>query len=193
MQDYIKKQLLESVEVKNALADKFINEIAAIAKTCADSIKSGGKIMFCGNGGSAADSQHLATELVVRLTAENDRQALPALALTTDSSILTACSNDYGFENVFSRQVEALGCAGDVLIGISTSGNSPNVIKAIECAQKRRLKTIGWSGKKGGKLAEVADQSLLVPSDDVQRIQEAHITIGHIIIGLIEREIGGHG
>lgn len=193
MQDYIKKHLLESAEIKNALAEKFIDEIASIAKICAEAIKTGGKIMFCGNGGSAADSQHLATELVVRLTAENDRQALPALALTTDSSILTACSNDYGFENIFSRQVEALGCAGDVLIGISTSGNSPNVIKAIECAQKRRIKTIGWTGKKGGKLAEIADQSLLVPSDDVQRIQEAHITIGHIIIGLIEREIASHG
>jgi len=189
MQDYIKKHLLESAEIKNSLAEKYIEEIAGIAKTCADAIKGGGKLMFCGNGGSAADSQHLATELVVRLTVESERQALPALALTTDSSILTACSNDYGFEHVFSRQVEALGCAGDVLIGISTSGNSPNVIKAITTARKRRIKTIGLTGKKGGRLAEIADRSLQVPSDDVQRIQEAHITIGHIIIGLIEREI----
>ncbi len=186
MKEYIKIQLLESANVKRLLADQFVDVIVDIAGVCIESIKAGGKIMFCGNGGSAADSQHLAAELVVRLSGDMDRHAMPALALTTDTSILTASSNDYGFDHVFSRQIKALGRPGDVLIAISTSGNSPNIIKAVETARKRQIQTIGFSGGDGGKIAGLANKIILVPSANVQRIQEAHITIGHIIIGLIE-------
>jgi D-sedoheptulose 7-phosphate isomerase len=191
--EYIKKQLLQSAETKLKLADKSSADIARAAEICFAAIKSGGKIMFCGNGGSAADSQHLATELVVRLSSTINRSALPALALTTDSSILTACGNDFGFEYIFSRQIEALGGQGDVLIGISTSGNSPNVINAVHIAKEKKIATIALLGKDGGKLRAMVDVPLLVPSDDVQHIQEAHIAIGHIIIGLIEKVIVGNG
>jgi D-sedoheptulose 7-phosphate isomerase len=187
--EFIKKQLLESAETKLILADKSAVDIAHAADLCVSSIKSGGKIMFCGNGGSAADSQHLATELVVRLSSAISRPALPALSLTTDCSILTACSNDFGFEFIFSRQVEALGGQGDVLIGISTSGNSPNVINAVQIAKEKKIATIGFLGKDGGRLKAITDIPLIVPSSDVQHIQEAHIAIGHIIIGLIEKEL----
>jgi len=189
MKKQIIEQLLESADVKKQLADKYIDSIAEAAEICVHTIKNGGKIMLCGNGGSAADSQHLATELVVRLSGEFDRQALPAIALTTDTSTLTACANDFGFDQVFSRQVEALGKPGDVLIAISTSGNSPNVIKAVETAKRQRIHTIGFAGKNIGRLSKLADMNITVPSDNVQRIQEAHITIGHIIISLIEQEI----
>ena len=189
MNEFVKKQLLESAKVKNQLAEQFCGLIVEAAMVCVKLIKNGGKIMFCGNGGSAADSQHLATELVVRLSGATDRQALPGLALTTDTSTLTACANDYGFSYVFARQVEALGRSGDVLIAISTSGNSANVIKAVQTANERQIHTIGLLGGKGGKLAGLVKTAIVVPSEDVQRIQEAHITIGHIMIGLAEREI----
>jgi len=189
MNESIKKQLLESADLKQQLADKYCDIISEIAGMCVKSIESGGKIMFCGNGGSAADCQHLATELVVRLTGDYDRRALPALALTTNTSILTASANDYGFDQVFARQAEALGKPNDVLIAISTSGNSANVIKAVQSANAKQIQTIGLTGKDGGELASLVNKALLVPSDDVARIQEAHITIGHIIISLIEREL----
>jgi D-sedoheptulose 7-phosphate isomerase len=187
--DQIKSQLLESAEVKKKVADSLSQEIAEIARMCARTIREGGKIMFCGNGGSAADSQHLATELVVRLTASRNRRALPALALTTDTSILTAGANDFGFDEVFVRQLQALGRKGDVLIAISTSGNSGNIIKAVQEARDRGILAVGFLGGDGGKLAGLVDKSIIVPSNDVQRIQESHITIGHIIISLIEDEI----
>lgn len=187
--EYIKNQLLESADIKRQLSVDSLATIREIAEVCAKSTQNGGKIMFCGNGGSAADSQHLAAELVVRLTAKTDRKPLPALALTTDTSILTASANDYGFDHVFSRQVEVLGKPGDVLIAISTSGNSPNILKAVQTASSMKIITVGLSGKSGGKLGQITDYSLLVPSDDVLRIQEAHITIGHIIIGLMEKFI----
>lgn len=187
--EYIKNQLLESAEVKRQLSVNSLATIGEIAEVCAKAIQNGGKIMFCGNGGSAADSQHLAAELVVRLTGKTDRQSLPALALTTDTSILTASANDYGFDHIFSRQLEALGKPGDVLIAISTSGNSPNVLRAVQTAVTMQITTIGLSGKNGGKLCRITDYSLLIPSDDVLRIQEAHITIGHIIIGLVEKSM----
>jgi D-sedoheptulose 7-phosphate isomerase len=189
MKKQIIEQLLESADVKKQLADKYVDDIAKAADICVKAIKNGGKIMLCGNGGSAADSQHLATELVVRLSGEFNRQALPAIALTTDTSTLTACANDFGFDQVFSRQVEALGKSGDILIAISTSGNSANVIKAVETAKRQDMHTIGFAGKNKGRLSELADMTIAVPSDNVQRIQEAHITVGHIIISLIEREI----
>lgn len=157
-------------------------------KLCADAIRSGRKTMFAGNGGSAADAQHLAAELVGRLV--KDRRALAGLALSTDSSALTCIGNDYGFDEVFARQVEGLGQAGDVLVAISTSGNSGNVIKAVESARVADVRTIGFLGRDGGKLKALVDLSLVVEHAETARIQEAHIFIGHVLCQLIERELG---
>jgi D-sedoheptulose 7-phosphate isomerase len=150
-------------------------------------LRNGGKLLFFGNGGSAADAQHLAAEFVGRFRIE--RQALPAIALTTDSSILTAVGNDYGFEQIFARQIQALGRPGDVAIGISASGNSPNVTSALTQAAKQGLKTIGLTGKDGGSLAMCVDVAITVASANVARIQECHITIGHILCELVENEL----
>ena len=163
---------------------RVIVEAAMLVAGC---LRSGGKILFCGNGGSAADAQHLAAEFVGRFIL--DRQALPAMALTTDSSILTAVGNDYGFEQVFSRQIQALGRPGDVAIGISTSGHSPNVIAAMREARKKGLKTIGFAGKDGGALAKCVDIPIIVASQNTARIQECHITIGHLICELAEKDL----
>lgn len=151
-------------------------------------LKSGGKIMFCGNGGSAADSQHLAAELTGRFI--HDRRPLAAIALSTDSSALTCIGNDYSFDEVFARQVAGLGRAGDLLIGISTSGNSRNVIRAVEEAQKLGMQTIGLLGRDGGQLRNLCDHSIVVSSTVTARIQECHILIGHTLCGLIEQELG---
>jgi D-sedoheptulose 7-phosphate isomerase len=187
--DFIKKHLLGSAETQKLVAEQLADQISRAAETCVQAIRQGGKIMFCGNGGSAADSQHLATEMVVRLSADLDRGAFPALALTTDTSILTACGNDYGFDQIFARQIEALGKPADILIAISTSGNSPNVLKAIESAKAKGIAIIGFLGKDGGRMRNLVDIPLVVPSADVQHIQESHIAIGHILIGIIETEL----
>ena len=187
--EQIKKALKNSAELKLQIANTMAEQIADAAKLISTAIKNGGKVMLCGNGGSAADSQHLAAELVVRLTGKVNRKALPGMALTTDTSILTAASNDFGFENVFSRQIEAHGTKGDILIAISTSGNSPNIIKAVNTAKEMDIVTIGLLGNAGGKLGSLVDLSLIVPSNDTQRIQETHITIGHIIIQLAENRL----
>jgi D-sedoheptulose 7-phosphate isomerase len=150
------------------------------------SLKQGNKVLFCGNGGSAADSQHLAAELVVRLRSHINRPALPAIALTVDSSIMTAGGNDIGFDNVFARGVEAYGRQGDVLVGISTSGNSENVLRAINQAKSQGVTTIGLLGAGGGKIASACDYSVIVPDDVTARIQESHILIGHIWCEMIE-------
>lgn len=159
-----------------------------IARIMSDSLKNGHKIMFCGNGGSAGDSQHLAAEFIGRF--DKDREPLAALALTTDSSILTCVSNDYSFDEVFARQVKGLGKAGDCLVAISTSGNSPNVIKAIDVARKMGIITIALTGRSGGKMVSLADHSLIVPSLITARIQEMHIFIGHVLCGMIEFRLG---
>ena len=187
--EVIKQALRDSADLKMQVAELLPEKILKVAEALSSTIERGGKAMFCGNGGSAADSQHLATELVVRLTSQSDRRALPAMALTTDSSILTACSNDFGFETVFARQIEALGNKGDILFAISTSGNSPNVIKAVETAGQIDIVTVGMLGSGGGKLAAMTDHPLVIPSSDTQRIQEAHIAVGHIIISLVERTL----
>ena len=153
--------------------------------------RDGNKLLLCGNGGSAADCQHIATELMIRLSHHIQRPALPAIALTTDTSNLTAGGNDIGFENVFARNVEGLGNKGDVLIAISTSGNSGNVIKAVEMAHKKGMKVIGLLGGDGGKLKPIVDLSVVIPSSNVQRIQEGHITVAHIICELVEEELYG--
>lgn len=175
----------ESIKVKEELLTpenvKLIDEISQeVVKT----LKRGGKILFCGNGGSAADSQHLAAEFVGRF--KKERKAISAVSLTTNTSILTAISNDYSFKDVFSRQVQALGKKGDLLIGISTSGNAENVILAVRMAKKIGIKTVGLTGKDGGKLAKISDISFVVPSNDTARIQEAHILIGHILAEIAE-------
>jgi len=185
--DLISGQLQASAELKLAMKNHCAKSIADAAKLIAETLSHpGGKVMLCGNGGSAADSQHLATEFTVRLSAARPRKALAAIALTTDTSTLTAAANDFGLEMIFARQVEALGNPGDVLICISTSGNSPNVVKAAETAKANEVKLIGFLGENPGKLGGLMDVSVNIPSKVTNRIQEGHITAGHIIVGLVE-------
>jgi len=174
-------------DLRNQVARDCGENIVDAAMLIARCLRGGGKLLLFGNGGSAADAQHLAAEFVGRFRIE--RQALPAIALTTDSSILTAVGNDYGFDQIFARQVQALGRPGDVAIGISTSGNSPNVTSAITQAAKQELKTIGLAGKDGGCLTKCVDISITVASSNVAMIQECHITIGHILCELVENEL----
>lgn len=174
-----------------ASLDALQPHLVAAARAAAAAVRNGNRILFCGNGGSAADAQHLAAELVGRLV--RDRRALPGLALSTDSSALTCIGNDFGFDEVFARQVEGLGRAGDVLIAISTSGNSPNVVRAVEVAKPMGIYTVGFLGRDGGKLAPLVDLPIVVPSDETARIQEAHIFLGHVMCALIEKELGVGG
>lgn len=166
---------------------ELVREIATVAEQFVACLRGGGKVLWCGNGGSAADAQHLAAEFVVRFTV--DRPALASLALSVDTSVLTACANDFGYEHVFARQVEALGRRGDVLVGISTSGNSPNVVCALQAARAKAMVTVGFTGASGGKMSELCDTILRVPSNRTQNIQEAHILFGHIIVGLMEETL----
>tara|TARA_Y100000591_G_C21713208_1_gene634671 strand:- start:364 stop:960 length:597 start_codon:yes stop_codon:yes gene_type:complete len=170
--------------------EKLLKQIEDCSIACIESLNSGGKILLAGNGGSAADSQHIAGELVSRFIF--DRPGLPAIALTTDTSILTAIGNDYGYDQLFSRQVQAHGNNGDILICYSTSGKSPNIINAIKAAKSLGLITIGLCGNKGGFMVENCDYILEVPSPDTPKIQEGHLVLGHIICGIIEKEIFGH-
>ena len=188
MIEKIKKQILESASVKQNIAKNCIDDIASSASLMIASIKNGGKILWCGNGGSAADAQHLSTELMGGMS-DHDRKPIPSISLTTDSSFLTAWSNDTDFDSVFSRQVQGLGNSEDVLIGISTSGNSENVISAIKQAQFKGLKTILLTGENSGKMKNLADMTINVPSLDTQRIQEGHIMIGQILCGLLEEDL----
>lgn len=162
-------------------------KIEEVCKICIDSLKNGGKVMFCGNGGSAADSQHLAAELVGRY--KMNRPALNSVALTTDTSILTAVGNDFGYDTIFERQVEGIGKKGDVLVGLSTSGNSKNVLLAMQKAKDMGIKTVAFTGEKGGKMKDFADYAINVPSDTTNHIQEMHIAVGHIICGYIEKAL----
>jgi D-sedoheptulose 7-phosphate isomerase len=163
--------------------------VAVVAEACAMAIAAGGKVMFCGNGGSAADSQHLAAELVGKLIF--DRPGMAGLALTVDTSALTAIGNDFGYEFVFARQVEALGRAGDVLVGITTSGRSKNVVRAFEAARARGIVTVAMTGQSRGPAAELADHWIAVPHGETQKIQEGHIVLGHIFCALVEAKIHG--
>jgi phosphoheptose isomerase len=181
----IEAHLLQSAEIKRQTAVTCAESIARTAEVIAAAFLSSGKLLLCGNGGSAADCQHMAAEFVSRFSKDLDRRALPAIALTTDTSFLTAFSNDCGFERVFERQIEALGCAGDVLLGISTSGNSPNLIYAVEAAKKKNMRTIALTGN-GGRLAAIAEVVIAVPSSDTQYIQEAHLAVEHIVCELVE-------
>lgn len=181
-------QIEESIALKEKIKSELSEKIVEFSGILGNCLKKGGKILLCGNGGSAADAQHIAGELVVRLKSSSKRKALPAIALTVNSSVLTAAANDFGFEKVFSRQVEALGVKGDCLLALSTSGESSNVNSAIKTARKMGMKTLALSGKNGGKMSRIAGFSIVVPSCETQRIQEIHILIGHIICDLIERE-----
>ena len=183
----ILKSFQTGTDLRNQVAQDCSENIVDAAVLITQCLRSGGKVLFFGNGGSAADAQHLAAEFVGRFQIE--RRPLPAIALTTDASILTAVGNDYGFEQIFTRQVQALGRPGDVAIGISTSGNSPNVLTAIQQAGKQRLKTIGLAGKDGGSLTKCVDISITVDSTNPARVQECHITIGHILCELVENEL----
>jgi D-sedoheptulose 7-phosphate isomerase len=187
-QKFIQDQLNESSETKKKMFDACSADILKAVDAMINAFNNKRKILICGNGGSAADAQHMATELVIRMTKPN-RPALPAIALTTDTSMLTAGGNDIGFENVFSRQVEALGTAGDVLIAISTSGKSENINRAITEAKKRGMTVIGFLGKDGGTSKTLVDVPIIIPSNDTQRIQEGHITVAHILCGIIENEL----
>ncbi|MEK7723615.1 MAG: D-sedoheptulose 7-phosphate isomerase [Acidobacteriota bacterium] len=184
--EIIKNHLLRSAEIKQAVAEKCVADISVAAEMLTETLRSDGKILLCGNGGSAADCQHISAEFASVLTQEFMRPALAALALTTDTSFITANANDFGFEGIFERQVEALGRKGDSLIGISTSGNSKNVLRAINFAKERGIKTIALTGESGGQMANVADVCIKVPSGNTQHIQESHIAIGHILCELVE-------
>ena len=181
----IRRQLEESARVKQGFSNELIGRIAQFAEKSAAALRAGGKIVFFGNGGSAADALHLAAELVVRLRKE--RPGLAALALTTNPSVLTAAGNDYGFERIFSRQIESLVTKQDILVALSTSGNSPNVVRGAEAGRARGAFLVAFTGETGGQLASKVDLLLNVPSNDAQRIQESHITIGHIACSLIEQ------
>jgi D-sedoheptulose 7-phosphate isomerase len=187
MREIVVEELEESANVKIMMAQSLSDKIVNAAEIIIDACRKEKKVLLVGNGGSAADAQHIAAEFVGRFKLE--RIGLPAIALTTDTSILTALANDYGYDMVFSRQLDALANEGDVLIAITTSGTSPNILKAVEVARSKNVKVIGLTGGGGGKLKDAADLAIIVPTNNTPRIQEAHITIGHIICNLVEREL----
>ena len=188
MSDNLISEILNrSAEVRQKMVSVCEGSAESAAQLIASSMANGGKLMFCGNGGSAGDSQHLAAEFVATLDHTRARPGLPALALTTDTSFLTAYSNDFGFEGVFARQVQALGQSGDVLVGISTSGNSKNVIAAAKAAKDKQISVIAMTGEGGGQMAELADLLIAVPSTTTMYIQECHIALGHAITARIEQ------
>lgn len=193
MKNYIKQQIKLSYETKQNIYqdEELLDKIVDVAQKCVDLYRGDKKTILAGNGGSAADAQHIAAELVGRYGF--DRPSIPSLALTTDTSNLTAIGNDYGYDYIFSRQLEGMGQDGDIFIGISTSGNSKNILNAFDSAKKKNILTVALVGKDGGEMAKKADIALIVPSDSTPRIQESHILIGHILCDIIEKEIFGDG
>lgn len=186
LKKFFEQSLIESSSLKLKIKESLFEEISSAINLLVNCFKSGNKLLLCGNGGSAADAQHIATELVIRLNSHLQRPALPAFAITTDTSNITAGGNDIGFENVFARNVEGLGKKGDILLAISTSGNSPNIIKAVEMAKLKDMKVIAFLGNNGGKLKEMVDLPIVIPASNTQRIQEGHITVAHIICESVE-------
>ncbi|KAA3634125.1 MAG: SIS domain-containing protein [Calditrichaeota bacterium] len=176
----------ECAILRKSVIEQLGNSILETADVISGVIGSGGKLLIAGNGGSASDSSHFAAEMIVRLSADKNRQSLPAIALAVDPSVMTAAANDYGFENIFSRQVEGLGNKGDMLFVMSTSGNSENIINAVKIARDKGLITVGLLGGNGGKLASMVDRSIVIPHPSTQRIQEEHIFIIHTLVGLVE-------
>ena len=187
----IRSHLFASAETKRITADSCAQAIVIAARVIVESLRGGGKVLICGNGGSAADSQHFAGEFINVLLKSRPRPAMAAIALTTDTSVLTAIGNDFGFSSIFERQIAALGKPGDVVIGISTSGDSENVIRAVQHASREKLRTIVLTGDGGGELKSLADVSICVPTKDVQHIQESHLAIEHILSMLVECELFG--
>ena len=187
MKAYISSQIEESRRVLAAMDDALLATVETVAKACIDSLRCGGKILLAGNGGSAAQAQHMAGELMGRFAF--DRPGLPAIALTTDTAVLTAIGNDYGYEHVFARQVQAHGNKGDVFIGFSTSGKSPNILMSFEEARACGLICVGFTGNRGGPMRELCDYLLEIPSDETPRIQEWHLVLGHILCGLVEEAL----
>jgi D-sedoheptulose 7-phosphate isomerase len=184
--EYVRDMLRRSIAVKEKLMADHCESVVQLADLCIESLANGGKLLFCGNGGSAADAQHLAAEMLVRLRPHVDRDGLPAIALAMDSSAMTACGNDYSYEVFYERMVKALGRKGDVLIAITTSGKSPNVIRALKAARERGIVAIGFLGGNGGPALAECDAALIVPDTETGRIQEGHITMGHALMELIE-------
>jgi D-sedoheptulose 7-phosphate isomerase len=188
---FISDSLNQSAETKQKILQHCKDDILKAVEILTDTFRNNNKLLLCGNGGSAADCQHIATELVIRLSHHINRPALPAIALTTDSSNLTAGGNDIGFDNIFARSVEGLGNKSDALLAISTSGNSENIIRAVKKAKEKGIKTIGLLGGSGGMLKNIVDLPIIIPSSNVQRIQEGHITVAHIICEIVEEELYG--
>ncbi|MBU2652581.1 MAG: SIS domain-containing protein [Bacteroidetes bacterium] len=188
---FLRKQAEQSAVLRKAVIEDLGQQVLDMAAVISGVIGAGGKLLLCGNGGSAADASHFAGEMIVRLTAERNRQSLPALALNADTIVMTAAANDYGFENVFARQVEGLGHKGDMLFVISTSGNSANLIKAVQAARERGMLTAGLLGGKGGRLAPMVDRALIIPHTSTQRIQEEHIFLIHVLVELVESGLFG--
>lgn len=193
MKNYIKDQIKKSYETKQEIYknEALLDTIVEVAKECVTLYKGTNKTILAGNGGSAADAQHIAAELVGRYGF--DRPSIPSLALTTDTSNLTAIGNDYGYDKVFSRQLEGMGQSGDIFIGISTSGNSANIINAFHSAKAKGIMTVALVGRDGGEMAKLADYAIVIPSNSTPRIQESHILIGHILCDIIEKEIFADG
>ena len=183
--------MTRSAELKRRVATELASPVVAVVDACEASLRGGGKLLFCGNGGSAADSQHLATEMLIRLRGSHERASIAALALTLDPAMLTACGNDYGYDQVFERPLRGLGRPGDVLFGITTSGRSGNVIRALQAAREMRIVTVGLLGGGGEPALSLCDLALLVPDTETARIQECHIALGHAVLELLEDRIVG--
>ena len=181
--------MTKSADLKRRIATELADAVIRVVAACESSLRGGGKLMFCGNGGSAADSQHLATEMLIRLRGSHERPSIAALALTLDPAMLTACGNDYGYDSVFERPLRGLGRSGDVLFGITTSGRSANVIKALEAAREMGIVTVGMLGGTGEPAIGLCDFALLVPDTETARIQECHIALGHAVLELLEDRI----
>jgi len=189
MEEKIKILFKKSIELKTKCIEGGFNSIVRMGDSIVDSIVNRGKLLICGNGGSAADAQHLAAELVVRLRPAYNRRGLPAIALAMDTSTITACGNDYSYDMLYARTLESIGCSGDCLLGITTSGNSRNVYNAMELAKEMNIQTFGFLGAGGGKVLELCDDAFLVPGDETGRIQECHITAGHALMEHIEDQL----
>jgi D-sedoheptulose 7-phosphate isomerase len=189
MEELIKKELTDSAYVKSLMAEETVSSIVDAVDLVIKALRRGGKILLFGNGGSAADAQHIACELIGKF--KKVRSSQPAIALTTDTSVLTSVANDFGYEFIFSRQIEAIANSEDVVIAISTSGNSPNVLEGVKAARDKGCKTIALTGRSGGKLAQIVDIPIRIPSNETARIQEAHITVGHIICAMVEKAFFG--
>lgn len=186
--DYWNSVFESHLALANIVQTECLNEFNILKSICEESLRTDCKIMFFGNGGSAGDAQHIAAEFSVKLC--KDRKPMAGLCLSLDPSAITACANDYGYESIFARQIQALGKSGDVAFGLSTSGNSHNVIKALQTARSMGMKTVGFAGRTGGEMIDLCDSLITIPADDTGRIQEMHITIGHILCGVLEKKLG---